>query len=72
MCHFRRHSNAFAQRRVRMNGLADIGRIATHLDRQRHFADHVAGIGADDAAADEEALSSCRVKLRSLKIRERT
>ena len=33
MRHFRRHPDAFAQRGVRMNRLADIDRVSTHLDR---------------------------------------
>ena len=40
-------------RRVRMDGLADVGRVRAHLDRERELADQVAGAGADDAAADD-------------------
>ncbi len=36
-----------------MNGLADVDRIASHLDREADLADQVAGMGADDAAAEE-------------------
>ena len=43
----------FAQRRVRVDGLADVDRVGAHLDRQRDLADQVAGMGADDAAADD-------------------
>ena len=35
-----------------MDGLADVDRVGTHLDRQRDLADHVAGMRADDAATD--------------------
>ena len=38
---------------MRVDGLADVHRVAAHLDRQRGLADHVAGIGADDASADK-------------------
>jgi len=51
MRHFRRHADAFAQRGVRVDGLADVHRVGAHLDGQGDFADHVAGMGADDAAA---------------------
>ena len=40
------------ERRMRMDRLADVDRIAAHLDREAHFADQVAGVRADDAAAD--------------------
>lgn len=50
---FGRHANGFAERRVRMDGLADIGRLAAHLDGQADLADQVSGMGADDAAADD-------------------
>ena len=48
--HLRRHADAFAQRGVRMDCLADIDRVGAHLDGQRHLADHVAGVGANHAA----------------------
>ncbi len=53
MRHFRRHADAFAQRRVRVDGLADIDGVGAHLDGQADFADHVAGARADDGAADD-------------------
>ena len=34
-----------------MNRLADIDRVGAHLDGKGHLADHVAGVRADDAAA---------------------
>jgi hypothetical protein len=36
---------------MRMDGLADVGRIRAHLDRQRDLAHQVARPGADDGAA---------------------
>ena len=41
MRHLRRHTNALAQRRVRVNRLADVHRISAHLDGQRNLTDHV-------------------------------
>jgi hypothetical protein len=38
---------------VRVDGLADIHGVRAHLDGQRDFADHVACVRADDAAADD-------------------
>src|SRR6185503_18556155 len=34
-----------------MDGLADVGRVRVHLDREREFADEIARARADDAAA---------------------
>ena len=53
MRHLSRHADAFAQRGVRVDRLAYIDGISAHLDGQRHFADHVAGVGADHAAAQD-------------------
>ena len=39
-------------RRMRVDGLADVGRVGAHLDGERDLADEVARAGADDAAAD--------------------
>src|SRR5438128_751759 len=50
---FRRHSDGLAECRVRVNGLADVGRLAAHLDRKADFADEVPCMRADDAAADD-------------------
>ena len=52
MRHFRRHANAFAQRGMRMNRLADIHCISTHFNGQRNLANHVASMGANHAAAE--------------------
>ena len=53
-----RHADALAQRRVRMDRLADVDRVGAHLDRQRDLADQVAGMRADDAAADDAVASA--------------
>jgi hypothetical protein len=45
-----------AQRRMRMDGLADIHRVGAHLDRQRDLADHVARMGTHDTAAQNPAV----------------
>jgi hypothetical protein len=36
-----------------VDGVADIGGVAAHFDRQADFTDQVAGVGADDAATDD-------------------
>jgi hypothetical protein len=63
MRHFRRHADALAQRRVRVNRLADIDRVGAHFNGQRNLADHVACVGADDAAAQNLAVA---VRLRAV------
>jgi hypothetical protein len=57
MRHFRRHAYALAQRRVRMYGFANVHRVCAHLDGQRDFANQVARVGADDAAAQNLAVA---------------
>ena len=57
MRHLRRHAYAFAQRRMRMDGLADVYRISAHLDGQRNLANHVARMRADHAAAQDLAVA---------------
>ena len=57
MRHFRRHANAFAQRGVRVNRLTNIHCISAHLYRQCNLANHVARVGADDAAAQDTAMT---------------
>ena len=51
MRHLGRHANAFAKRRVRVNRLADVHCVSTHLDGQRNLTNHVARVGADHATA---------------------
>ena len=50
---FRGQSDRLAECRMRMNRLADVDRIGAHFHREREFADQVAGMRADDAAADD-------------------
>ena len=38
---------------MRVDRLADVDRVGAHFDRQRDFADQVARVRADDAAADD-------------------
>ncbi len=57
MRHLRRHADALAQRGVRVDGLAGVHRIRTHLDRQRDLANHVARVRADHAAAQDLAVA---------------
>ena len=58
--HLGRHADALAQRGVRVDGLADINRVSAHLNGQGDFADHVARVGADHAAAKDLALAMRR------------
>ena len=51
------HADRFAQRRMRVDRLADVHRVRAHLDGQRDLADHVAGVRADDAAAEDLAVA---------------
>src|ERR1041385_8188665 len=48
-----RHSNRFARRRMRMDGLADIDRVGAHFDGERNLADEIARSGSDDGTADQ-------------------
>src|SRR5689334_1959424 len=61
--YFRRHADGFRERRVRMNGLANVDRIAAHLNRKAHFADQVARMRAHDAAAKEPMVALVEQKL---------
>ena len=38
---------------MRVNGFADVHRIRAHLDGQSHLTNHVASVGANDAAAED-------------------
>ena len=40
---------------MRVDGGGDVGGFGTHLDGERDLADQLAGVGADDAAADDVA-----------------
>src|SRR3984885_2311088 len=48
-----RKRDGLRQRRMRMNGQSDIGRVGAHFNGERHFGDQVAGVGADGACADD-------------------
>ena len=56
MRHLRRHADALAQRGMRVDGLADVHCVGTHLNGQRDFANHVARMRADHAAAQDLAV----------------
>lgn len=53
VCHFRCHADGFAQGGVGVDGFADVYGVAAHFYGQADFADEVAGIHADDGAAQE-------------------
>ena len=57
MRHLGRHANRFPKCGMRVNCLANIHRVRPHLDRQGNLADHVAGVGADHAAAQDLAVA---------------
>ena len=42
MRYLRRHADALAQRRVRVNGFANVHGVCAHLDSQRNLANHAA------------------------------
>ena len=51
--HFGGHAQAFAQGGVGVDGLADVDGVGAHFNGQGDFANHIARVGADDAAADD-------------------
>ncbi len=51
MRHFRCHADAFAERWMRVDGFADVYCVCAHFDGEGDFADHVACVRADHAAA---------------------
>ena len=55
--HFRRHADRFPQCGMRVNGFADVDGICAHLYRQGHLTNHVTGVGADHAAAQNLAVA---------------
>ena len=57
MRHLSGHADALAQNGVRVNRLADVHGVCAHLDGQRNLTDHVAGVGADHAAAQDLAVA---------------
>ena len=57
MRNLRRHADAFAQRWMRVNRLADIHRIRAHLNGQCNLTNHVARMRAHHAAAQYLAVA---------------
>ena len=57
MRHLCRHTNALAQRGVRVNCFADVHRVSTHFNSERNLSNHVAGVRADHAAAQDLAVA---------------
>jgi hypothetical protein len=57
MRNLRRHADALAQCRMRVNRLTDVHCIRTHLNRQSDLADHVARVRADHATAQDLAVA---------------
>jgi hypothetical protein len=55
MRHFRRHADAFAQCGIWVDGLANVDGVCAHIDGRGHFANHVARMGARDAANSIDA-----------------
>ena len=53
MRYFSGHANALSERRMRVNGFADVDGICAHLDGQRHFTNHVACMCAHHTAAQD-------------------
>ena len=58
MRHLGRHAYALAQRRVRVYGFADVHCVCAHLYGQSDFANQVACVGSEDAAAQDLALAT--------------
>jgi hypothetical protein len=57
MCNLCRHADGFPKRRVRVDDLADVHCVCTHLNGQCNLTDHVARVGADHAAAQNLAVA---------------
>ena len=57
MRHLRRHADGFPKGWMRVNRLANVHRIHTHLNRQRNLTNHVACMRADHAAAEDIAVA---------------
>lgn len=51
--HFASQAYCLSERRMRMNGLAEINCIGAHLDRQADFSNHVASVRVNDHTADD-------------------
>ena len=55
--HLGGHADGLTEGWMRVDRLADIGRLAAHLDCQADLADQVACVRADDATADHAVRS---------------
>jgi len=62
----RRHADGFPKRWMRVNRLANIHRIRTHLNRQRNLTNHVACMRADHVAAQDLAVAPASMAVRPL------
>src|SRR6476620_7555194 len=62
--HFRRHADRFAQCGMRVDGLADVDGIASHLYGKADLADQVARMGADDATPKYAVIGLIEQQLR--------
>src|SRR6185503_14255955 len=58
-----RHADRLAHGRVRVDGLADVGRVGAHFHGKRELADQVARARTDDAAAHDAVRSGIENKL---------
>ena len=56
MRHFRRHADALAQRRMRVDGLAVVDIVGTHLDGEGDIAFHVAWVGLTEDQAKAQGI----------------
>ena len=57
MRHFSGHANTLAQRRMRVNRLANVHCVRPQFNGQGNLANHVARVGADHAAAKNLAVA---------------
>ena len=57
MRHLRSHTDGLRKGWVRVNALTNIHRVRPHLDSQGNLANHVAGVGADHATAQDLAVA---------------
>ncbi len=59
MRHLRRHANGLPKRGMRVNRLADVDGVCTHLDGKRNLANHVTRVRADHATAQDLGAAVC-------------
>ena len=63
MGNFGRHADALAQGRMRVNGFANVNGVSAHFNGQGYFANHVASMCANHAAAKNLAMT---VRIRAI------